>query len=145
MENNNRTIIPNEEVQLNSEDKIRIAKSMILLFLFSTMIVSSMAYYSAPSINPNLVFEGPHNNNVKHDKHVHNFPVYKLNSRYMIGNRIELNIVLERIGRTNNINSDYYRSIKMQVKFSKNKARIKIFENESKELDAKPFEVPSNF
>ena len=143
MENSNR-IEGNEEVELNTEDKIRIIKSMILLFLFSSMIVSSMTYYNAPNINPNLVFDGSHDNNAKHDKHIHNNPIYKLNSRYIMTNQLELNIVLERVGRNNNINSDYYRNIKMIVKFSKNKARIKILENESKEKDPKPFEVPSN-
>ena len=128
------------ELQLSNEDKIRIIKSMILLFLFSTMIVSSMAYYNAPNVNPNLVFESGHDSNAKHDKHVHNYPVYKLNSRYSFQNIVTFEIALERIGRTNNINSDYYRNIKMALKFSKNKVRVKI--NES---DSKQFEIPSKY
>ncbi len=61
MENTNLNEKENEQVQLSSEDKIRIVKGMLLLFLFSTMIVASLAYYNAPNVNPNLVFESFHN------------------------------------------------------------------------------------
>lgn len=143
MENTNLNQREIDQTQLNTEDKIRIFKGMLLLFLFSTMIVSSLAYYNAPNINPNLVFESFHNADVKHDRHVHNYPIYKLSSRSMMNNRVELDIILERIGRTNNINSEYYRNVKLVAKFSKNKVRIRMFNNEMKEVESKPFEIPS--
>jgi hypothetical protein len=143
MENTNLNEKENEQIQLSSEDKIRIVKGMLLLFLFSTMIVASLAYYNAPNANPNLVFESFHNSDVKHDRHIHNYPIYKLNSRSIMNNKMELDIILERIGRTNNINSEFYRNIKMIAKFSKNKVRIRLFNNEIRESEAKPFEIPS--
>lgn len=47
-----------------------------------------MVYYSAPNYNPNLIFGGEHNNQVKHDQHLHDNPIYRLTSRYSTKNCI---------------------------------------------------------
>ncbi len=74
------------EIKLDTEDKTRIIKGLILIFLFSSVVISSMVYYNAPNYNPNIIFEGLHDNDVKHDKHLHNNPVYRLQSRYSSAN-----------------------------------------------------------
>jgi hypothetical protein len=67
---------------LDTEDKQRIIKGVILMFLFASVVVSSVVYYNAPNYNPNLVFEGTHNEDVKHDRHILDNPIYRLNYRY---------------------------------------------------------------
>lgn len=140
MDNNNQIEKDNEAVQLSTEDKVRIAKSMILILLFATMIVSSMTYYNAPNINPNLVFESGHDVNAKHDKHVHDHVIYRLNSRTIKGNRINLVFAVETMRKKNVIKTEFYREGQMSVIFSKNKARIRIIEREE---ESQHFEVPS--
>ena len=72
--------------KLDKEDTIRIVKGLLLIFLFWSVIISSMIYYNAPNYNPNLVFEGVHDEGVKHDRHLHQNPVYRLQSRHSTGN-----------------------------------------------------------
>ena len=72
--------------KLDREDTVRIIKGLLLIFLFWSVVVSSMIYYNAPNYNPNLVFEGVHDEGVKHDRHLHENPVYRLQSRYSSGN-----------------------------------------------------------
>jgi hypothetical protein len=52
------------------------------MILFDKIVISSMVFYNAPNYNPNLVFEGHHNENIKHDLHSHENPVYKLSHRF---------------------------------------------------------------
>jgi hypothetical protein len=82
---NNLENIPKEELpsfKLDNSDTMRIVKGMLLTFLFFSVAVSSMVLYNAPNYNPNLVFEGVHNENAKHDIHSHENPVYRLQSRF---------------------------------------------------------------
>ena len=74
------------QVKLDSEDKTRVIKGLILLFLFSSVVIASMVYYNAPNYNPNLILEGSHSEEARFDKHLHNNPVYRLESRYMATN-----------------------------------------------------------
>ena len=85
-----------------------------------------MVYYNAPNFNPNIVFESAHDDNVKHDNHLNDFPVYKINSRYSNPNLIQYDIELERRGRDNDIKSIPARELQLNVRFSKNRAHIKI-------------------
>lgn len=41
-----------------------------------------MYYYNAPNYNPNLVFEGHHDDHMRHDKHSHENPVYRLQTMF---------------------------------------------------------------
>ena len=89
-ENQEDIIENNEELpqtNLDLEDKTRVIKGLILIFLFSSVVISSMVYYNAPNYNPNLVFEGEHDEGVKHHRHLHNNPVYRLQSRFSSRNR----------------------------------------------------------
>jgi len=98
-----------------------------------------MVYYNAPNFNPNIVFEGVHDENIKHDVHLHDFPVYKINSRYSNPKLIQYDLKLERVGRDNTVNSTPANDLQLNVKFSKNKAHIKIHDPK---YDNSQFEVP---
>ena len=41
-----------------------------------------MCYYNAPNYNPNLVFQGEHDDHMRHDRHSHENPVYRLQSKF---------------------------------------------------------------
>jgi hypothetical protein len=43
-------------VSLQQEDKVRIIKGMILLFLFSSIVIYSLIYCNAPTFDANIVF-----------------------------------------------------------------------------------------
>ena len=98
-----------------------------------------MVYYNAPNFNPNLVFEGVHNENVKHHKHLHDFPVYKIKSRYSNPKLIQYDLQLERVGRVNNVNSLSLKDLQLSVRFSKNRAYVKINDPNNQNNQ---FEVP---
>ncbi len=85
IENNENEELPQHHLDL--DDKTRIVKGLVLIFLFASVVISSMIYYNAPNYNPNLVFESEHDIGVKHDRHLHSNPVYRLQSRFTTKNR----------------------------------------------------------
>jgi hypothetical protein len=46
-----------------------------------------MYYYNAPNYNPNLIFQGTHDEHQRLDKHTHENPVYRLQSKFTKRNR----------------------------------------------------------
>jgi hypothetical protein len=99
-----------------------------------------MIYYNAPNYNPNLVFESEHNANAKHHTHLHENPVYRLSTKYQANNYIELNILNERKGKNNKIQSEVVIDVNMLIKFSKTKAKITISDK-----NENSFSIPSIF
>lgn len=87
-----------------------------------------MIYYNAPNHNPNLVFEGEHNINTKHHTHLHENPVYRLSTKVQANNYIELDLINERKGKNNKIQSEVKNNVKLLIKFSKTKAKITIYD-----------------
>ena len=92
-----------------------------------------MIYYNAPNYNPNLVFEGEHNVNMKYHKHLHENPIYRLSTRFTSKNYIQLDLINERKGKNNKIQSELIKNIRLIIKFSKTKARIQVFSLENEE------------
>ncbi len=97
-----------------------------------------MIYYNAPNYNPNLIFEGEHNINTKHHTHLHENPVYRLSTKVQANNYIELDLINERKGKNNKIQSETINNIKLLIKFSKTKAKISLFDTNQKD-----FTIPS--
>ena len=69
------------DIFLDSNDKIRVIKGLILLISFFTLIISSMLLYNAPNYNPDIILTSLYadedyfqNNNIEQ----YNNPVYKL-------------------------------------------------------------------
>jgi hypothetical protein len=50
------------EIFLDSNDKIRVIKGLILLISFFTLIISSMLLYNAPNYNPDIILTSLYKN-----------------------------------------------------------------------------------
>ena len=127
------------EIMLETEDKLRVIKGMALMIVFWTLIISSIIFYNTPNYNPDIVFEGVHSYDIRMDRHPYNNPIYKLMSKYSRGNYIEFDIALERLGKENPISTNPSQNIKMIIKFAKNRCHIQIKDPEANNL----FEIPS--
>lgn len=135
----NHTYDIENEVILETEDKLRVIKAFVLLMIFWTTIISSVILYNAPNYNPHIVLEGIKNEKI--DSNVHKNPTYKLMSKFSRENYIELDVALERVGKENPISTNPVHNLKIYVKFSKNRAHIVIKNNDSNEEFKIPYEL----
>ena len=132
-----------EDIILDSNDKIRVLKGFLLIIGFFTLILSSMILYNSQNYNPNIILteENYINNNLIsfNNKINKNFPIYKLISKNVNKKEktIYLEISLENFGDLNPYKNivNPIKNIKIVLKFTKDKMRIKIFESEKNNFE----------
>ena len=136
------------DIFLDSNDKIRVIKGLILLISFFTLIISSMLLYNAPNYNPDIILTSLYadedyfqNNNIEQ----YNNPVYKLMSKSINKKEktIIMDVALERIGKDNPYikNSTPINNLKFIIKFARDRCHIKITDNENNNNN---YEIPKN-
>lgn len=122
-------------VTLKNEDKIKVIKGIVLLFLFSSVVIYSLIYCNVPMYNTNIVFQDQLNGHS--NSNTTNIQQYKVISRHIHKNSIQLQII-ESNTNYNSSNSQAI-PIKAMFLFSKNRMRLRITQSGNKE-----YQIPLN-
>ena len=127
------------EIVLDSNDKKRVIKGLILLISFFTLIISSMLLYNAPNYNPDIILTSLYTNDFFSSSNLeqYNNPIYKLMSKYINkkDKTIIMDVALERIGKDNPFikTTNPINNLKIVIKFARDRCHIKIcdFDNQN--------------
>ena len=129
-----------EDIILDSNDKIRVLKGFLLIIGFFTLILSSMILYNSQNYNPNIILSSENNNLISYNNKINkNFPIYKLISKNVNKKEktIYLEISLDNFGDLNPYKNivNPIENIKITIKFTKDKIRVKMFENKNNNFE----------
>ena len=134
------------EIFLDSNDKIRVIKGLILLISFFTLIISSMLLYNAPNYNPDIILTSLYTNDFFSSSNLeqYNNPIYKLMSKSINKKEktITMDVALERIGKDNPFikTSNPINNLKIIIKFARDRCHIKICDF----LNQNNYEIPNS-
>lgn len=138
-ETNNDNTEEDEElpiISLKNEDKIKVIKGIILLFLFSSVVIYSLIYCNVPMYNMNILFQAESNSNGTGSV----VQQYQVVSRHIHKNSIQLQL---RDSNDKDYSNKSLSPIIALFLFSKNRMRLKITHqgNDNSDNDQLPLDM----